>query len=366
MEHFSRRGFLRTALSAGAAVALGSSLVRRAIAEMQGAEPIAAAAGRHGAVARAWRPFSELSPFNTPIPADAPLHPDSEAMVRSLLVGRGSSAGRIHVNIQSWSIPVFEPPVGAEMKEIVCDRQAYSGSASVRCPVWPALKPDPMADAHMVIVGRKAGREWDFFGARWQDGQLRTKAASEVDLAGDGLVPAGGCRLVGFALLSGLIRPEEIEGGVIDHALVFADEYVGPAVWPATRGGGQRQPEGTLAVPAGGCVQLDPAVDVDALDLPPAGKMIARALQKYGMYNSDFAGGLVVYAENPLGRASDPWAKLGFDNAAATGIPVARMRVVQPEAIRAEVDRKRKAAEGAAAKAAAAGGPADASTAGAR
>jgi hypothetical protein len=44
MEHFSRRGFLRTALSAGAAVALGSSLVRRAIAKMQGAEPIAAAA----------------------------------------------------------------------------------------------------------------------------------------------------------------------------------------------------------------------------------------------------------------------------------------------------------------------------------
>ncbi len=329
MDELSRRGFLRAGVAAGAAAMVGRSLGCAAIGRGEAA----------GAAPHAWRPYCGTSVFNTPIPADAPAHPESDAMIRTLMQSRGTP-GKIHVNIQQWSIPVWPVPAeGAVMTEVVCDRQSYSGEASVRCPVWPVVKPDPMSDAHMVIVDRAAGMEWDFWGARWQDGALRTKAASTVKLDGDGLTPLGGCRLVGFALLSGLIRPEEIEAGEIDHALVFAHDYVGPAVWPASRGGGRggrrRGGADVTPVPAGGCVQLDPSLDVDALDIPPAGKMIARALQKYGMYNSDFAGGLVVYAENPLARATDPWPALGFGNWVARGIPVDRMRVVAPEAIKA-------------------------------
>jgi len=329
MDSLSRRGFLRAGLTAGAAAVLGRSLGCAALGDDGGAAP----------AAHVWRPYADTSVFNTPIPANAPSHPDSQAMIHTLMQSRGTP-GKIHVNIEKWSIPVWPVPAeGAEVREVVCDRQAYSGEASVRCPVWPDVKPDPMSDAHMAIVDRKAGMEWDFWGARWQDGELHTKAASTVKLDGDGLTPLGGCRLVGFALLSGLVRPEEIEAGEIDHALVFAHDYVGPAVWPAVRGGGRggrrRGASDVTPVPGGGCVQLDPALDVDALDIPPAGKMIARALQKYGMYNSDFAGGLVVYAENPLGRATDPWPALGFGNWVAGGIPVDRMRVVAPEAIKA-------------------------------
>jgi len=279
-----------------------------------------------------WRPFSNHSPFNTPIPKDAEVHPNSEKMLESLLDGtfRESDRGHLHVNIQEWSIPVYRvPQSGAQIKTIRCDSKHWSGFESVTLPVWAELKPDPEADAHMVVLDLANNTAWDFWSARWQDGQLRTRAANTVDLSGDGLVPEGGCRLVGFALLAGLITPEDIASGKIDHALVFAHEYLAPRhVWPANKSG--RRMKRANSIPCGGVVQLDPAVDVNALDLTPVGKMIARALQRYGMYASDYADGLVIYAENPMGRAVNPWPALGLDNLSARNIPVQRMRVLMP------------------------------------
>ena len=277
-----------------------------------------------------WRPFSEKSPFNTRIPKDALLDPNSRKMIESLMDGTFSSRGHLHVNIERWSIPVYRVPIPAPaIGTIVCDSKHFSGFESVTLPVWPALKPDPNADHHMAVLDRANGVAWDFWGARWEDGRLKTKAANKVDLAGDGLVPEGGCRAVGFALLAGLITPEDIASGKINHALVFAHQYLAPkAVWPANKH--SRFERRANSIPCGGLVQLDPALDVNTLDLSPVGKMIARALQEYGMYLSDFADGLVIYAENPMGREVDPWPWLGLDHHSAWNIPLDKMRVVQP------------------------------------
>ncbi len=318
----SRRGFLL-----GAAALAGGAAAGAAAPAEEGATPPAARR-------RAWRPFSNKSPFNTPIPPEAPVHPNSAAIIRNLCGDAVPARTRLWVNIERWSIPVHNvPEEGAVVRTVRCDRKAYSGFEEVTLPVWPGAVPDPLSDAHMVVLDRPNGCAWDFWGARWRDGQLQTKAANRVDLAGDGLVPEGGCRLVGFALLAGLIRPEEIAAGRIDHALVFAyDNLDRSHVWPASRHAGRRCPPNSI--PCGGLVQLDPELDIESLDLPPAGKMIARALQEYGMYMSDYAGGLAIYAENPLGRAEDPWPKLGLTTRSPANIPVERMRVIEPGATR--------------------------------
>lgn len=330
MGEFSRRQFLRRAVQSGGLLALVS--LGCGTGDVKGPSSSSLGDGLPGPTdpQRAWRPFSDKSPFNTRIPEDAAVHPNSAAMVENLCSGNFETRGHLHVNIHDWSIPVHEvPQSGADVRTIRCDHWRYSGFESVTLPIWPGARPDPQADAHMVILDRGQGKAWDFWAARWEDGQLRTKAANEVDLAGDGLVPEGGCRLVGFALLAGLIGPEEIAAGRIDHALVFAHQFLDRShVWPASRHAGGRPPANSI--PCGGLVQLDPELDLDALDLGPVGRMIARALQQYGMYMSDYADGLVVYAENPMGRAEDPWPDLGLTNWSAFNIPVDRMRVLEP------------------------------------
>jgi len=308
-------------LAAAVAVMLTSCLV--------GAED--SGTGRKG-VYEYWRAFGNKSPFNTRIPKDAKVDPNSEKMIESLMDGTFSSKGHLHVNIEKWSIPVYRVPEPVPpIQTIICDSKRFSGFESVTLPVWPALRPDPNADHHLVVLDRTNNVAWDFWGARWENGQLKTKAANKVDLLGDGLVPEGGCRLVGFALLAGLITPEDVASGKIDHALVFAHQYLAPsAVWPANKHA--RFERRKDSIPCGGLVQLDPAVDVNALEISAVGKMIAKALQEYGMYACDFADGLVIYAENPTGREVNPWPELGLDHRSAWNIPLERMRVVQPVA----------------------------------
>lgn len=57
----------------------------------------------------------------------------------------------------------------------------------------------------------------------------------------------------------------------------------------------------------GGRIQLDPSWDVESSGLSRAGKIIARALQKYGAFCGDYAGANVVYAENAP-QAVEAWS----------------------------------------------------------
>jgi hypothetical protein len=88
--------------------------------------------------------------------------------------------------------------------------------------------------------------------------------------------------------------------GRIEHALVIAYSHI-RSHWytqPASTAQvtvGQALPG--RGIPCGGHVQLDPAIDVDALALSASGKIIAKALQEYGAYVGDYAGAIALYAE---------------------------------------------------------------------
>jgi hypothetical protein len=60
----------------------------------------------------------------------------------------------------------------------------------------------------------------------------------------------------------------------------------------------------TRGIPCGGRVQLDPALDLDALHLSRSGRAIARALQVYGAFIGDFSGAVSLYADaSPAAQA---------------------------------------------------------------
>jgi hypothetical protein len=164
-------------------------------------------------------------------------------------------------------------------------------------------------------------------------GRWSAAAGAAVSLAGDGIARGGRAsgNAANFPLLGGLIRPEEIAYGRIKHPLVFGQPGIGPGrpVCPATASvATTRDPfafrEGTL-------LQLDPAVNVAALDLPPWQRAVARALQEYGMYLRDNSGTLSIYAENPISRGYDAWARVGLHGESvgfSSAFPWRRMRVI--------------------------------------
>jgi hypothetical protein len=141
-------------------------------------------------------------------------------------------------------------------------------------------------------------------GNDWQCG-----LGASMDLTGDGQRPIAatnatwytshGPRACGFPLVAGLIRPDEVAAGHIDHALVVAYPHIRAGIYtPPASTAQPRFDEAikTRGIPCGGRVQLDP--ELDLADLSADARVIARALQEYGAFVGDYSGSMSLYADN--------------------------------------------------------------------
>jgi hypothetical protein len=119
-----------------------------------------------------------------------------------------------------------------------------------------------------------------------------------------------GATATSLPMLGGLIRLDELRAGRIDHALALAlpEIRAGQFTAPARRTDGDAARQ--TAIPMGARFRLDPALDLDALDLPPVTRAIARAAQRYGMIVRDRAGAVVLYGQDPTPTGSDPYPEL--------------------------------------------------------
>ncbi|AOS43226.1 hypothetical protein Verru16b_00269 [Lacunisphaera limnophila] len=273
-----------------------------------------------------WRPFSADSPWNTPLPADAAVDRDSPALIADL-----ADRGPWLINIKDWSIPVYFVDAATTPRHDVGDLRPGiygKGFAFPRQIPIPdgAIASPPVgdhSDNHLSVIDRTLGLEWGMWAAR-QDatGRWFTGLGAVTDLTGTGVAPpwydnpreldSHRARAGGFPLIAGLIRVDEIKAGRIAHALAFAYDHcrTGLFVPPAsTSQVTQLEAVDSRGIPMGGRLQLDPAWDVEGSGLSPAGKIIARALQEYGAYCSDYAGANVLYAENSP-AAVQAWAGL--------------------------------------------------------
>jgi len=116
-----------------------------------------------------------------------------------------------------------------------------------------------------------------------------------------------GARACGFPLVAGLITVDEVREGSIEHALAIAYPHIRSRYYTPPASTAQSttdQALGTRGVPCGGRIQLDPTLDLNALGLSASGKIVARALQKYGAYVGDFSGAVSLYADaSPTAQA---------------------------------------------------------------
>jgi len=285
------------------------------------------------------RPYDAASPWNTPIAADVAVLPESQRYVDAIADN--------HLPLTSdpdqYALPVygFDAQTPRRTVHFSGSFAAYDngddsrvsagyGATVTGVPIPDGAVQSAGSDGQIVFWDPTSGVEWSFWQfAREPDGtfsatngvRYRTSAGNYGRFA-DGRAGRG----AGTPYLAGLVRPWEIAQGHIDHALAFAyDSPSSAMVYPASKsdGGGV---VGTDA-PEGTRLQLDPTLtdaDFTAWGLAPEAKVIARALQRYGMYVIDNSGSTKIYLED---RLTAGWPAAIGRNLTAK-IPLARFRAV--------------------------------------
>lgn len=276
--------------------------------------------------------YSANSIWNKSIPSNPTLDPESGNMIQGL-VQSISNHGFV-MNLNEWSIPVYRatPETPRTSVTLAADWAPHTTMQGVPIPDFAA--PDPLNDGHMVIINADGTCHYDLWQTRRIGKRWVASWGNAIPLDGNGIYEHGlGARAGGFGLLAGLIWPEELAAGEINHALVFAtgETREGGPVAPATASDGVNS--GNQAIPIGAHLQLDPNFDLESLSHPFL-KTIARALQIYGMYCGDTTGGSVdLYALNPISVRSNPYAS-SLPNPSApfpslAEIPAAAFRVLE-------------------------------------
>lgn len=277
----------------------------------------------------AWKPFENTSVFFDPIPANPAVDANSADMVQGLVDEAG--VGFV-LATKEWTVPVYyagasDPRYDFEMTAGWAPKNSLKD-----VPVPDYASPDPEGDGHMVIIDTTGGCIYDFWQAAKQGGEWKASWGNALPLTSDGIFPRGmSARGSGFELLQGMVWPDELAAGQINHALVFSYNKTrsGGPVTPATESDGTSN--GVENIPEGALVQLNPALDLDGIGLTGYAKTIAKALQEYGMYCGDDGGGLTLYAVHPNSVQGNPYDGILPDVAwpDLSAIPTDQFRVLE-------------------------------------
>jgi hypothetical protein len=275
------------------------------------------------------RPFSATSFWNVPISASAATSSQNAGLL-SYFVAHATNPS---LSIGDWSVPVAQAHPSDTTFSVPCLLYVCTLGAFGPFAIPVTAVPAASSDGHLAVYDPASGREWDMWQAKSTGSSWSASAGSGVSMSGTGVAPGntGAGDAANFPLLGGLVRPEEIAQGHIDHALVFGIQGigVGSPVCPASHNAATSTDPNALR--EGMQLQLDPTIDVNSLPIPSYAKVMARAMQVYGMYVRDNAGSLGVYGENPVGRGYNPWpAVLGTSNTypSLAGIPWSKFRIV--------------------------------------
>jgi len=272
--------------------------------------------------------YHPTSVWNTPIPAQAPVAPNSGSLIASFnekWCKGGGCLGPTPVSVPSvWTATRTTPLVTVQINYPSCNAR------QVRAPIPPGaiasapLDPEPS----MAVMVPRGGVEWDFFkltppGAtplssgpvcpatgNWA---ATVAARAKPGWTGSGSL-SGAPRASGTLLGSGLIRPRDTRapvGATWDHALAFA--YPGTLararVWPALASDGPCT-DAASCLPMGARLQLDPSIDCARWPTTTAEwqRQLCRTLQRYGMIVVDTGSGLLVQNPVSVGSYAYPWA----------------------------------------------------------
>ncbi|MBI9070222.1 MAG: hypothetical protein JEY94_01405 [Melioribacteraceae bacterium] len=265
--------------------------------------------------------FSDQSFWNQPIAKDVKIDERSDYWIN--LLERDPSGENFGLNVDAYTIPIYE--VDSTIKRITIKQitSLLNEKGEVDCEFGHSIKfdelkfpmpdhviPSPGADQHLAVFDRKSNLIWDMFLVKKdKDGAWESATGMVYPLDGTGVFNKdefnvqvgtsihghGPGVAAGMPIVAGVIRYDEIKQGKINHKLSGAlrytayQEFVFPAVWTDGNFEG--------GIPEGAVIQLDPELDLSAFDLTTEEKIVAKAMQEYGIVIVDFSEGSTIRAE---------------------------------------------------------------------
>ena len=218
------------------------------------------------------------------------------------------------ISPDSDPVATFPLPIGGGAEE----------QKNYQCPVADE-------DCHLIVADRSHGKLYEAYQANYSNDMLTASFVAVWDM--NRVYPPSGrgeqctsADAAGFPIAPLLFNADELAAGSINHAIRFilpnprvrAKFYI----HPATHAGGPSGP--ASAPPYGVHFRLKSSFDVSRLS-PPA-QVVARAMQKYGMFLSD-GGRIALTAQSDLDTTTK-YADLGFGSRDLQAIKVTDFEVL--------------------------------------
>jgi len=231
-------------------------------------------------------PYASDAPWNTPIGSKAQWSAEDDPATRDLRVGGG-------INAAEWSNPIHLAGIGDPVATIIDEEAGRHFRIRVPADAMPARG----ADAHLTVFPPEKRHIDVLYGCRRNNAGFTCVRTEREDACGDGMGY--------FDTTAGTMRRWEIEGGTIRHVLRYALPVTRTRhgwVWPLKGEDYRGETLYTGNVPYGSLAAIPPDVNVAALGLSPGGLTLARAMQDYGMLQTDTIDacdecGVALYAE---------------------------------------------------------------------
>ncbi len=275
-----------------------------------------------------------MSFWNELVSVNAAVDPSSAQVVRAFdaEIAYGLKTGgrpKTTIETSSYSIPVYTVPAGEPTVRVRLRESASLGpSAAALREAWSAVplpvgaQPAVGGDKHLVVWQPSANKIWEFWRlAKGAEGWYATwggameDVSSSLGVYGPEAWPGATRHWAGWAsslsLVGGLITLEDLEKGVINHALLMAIPKVRAGAYSLPA----QQDDGTstepYALPEGAHLRLDPKLNLASLKLPRLTMMIAEAAQRYGIYVGAKGVNVAFYGQDPTPTGTNPYTAPG-------------------------------------------------------
>jgi hypothetical protein len=228
--------------------------------------------------------------WNTPID-DLPVNPRSAAWAASLsgkhlTLGFGPAAGK------NYGFPFAVVDNSTPMVSVAISNLAESDPGLYPFTADTPIEPNDGGDAHALIINKDTCMLYELYNAHWHKGHPKAANGVIYDLKSNALIsnrsfPTASVDDAGLPLFPGLVRYDEVQAGVISHALRFeaSRAYSGGVLWPGTYSPTYLNTPNSDVIWMGSRWRLRKEFDISHFSAQA--QVILTALKTYGMFMSD-------------------------------------------------------------------------------